>query len=236
MKLERFGCGLDLKLLDSNPDTKVGSFSGYGSVFNNIDAGGDMVMPGAFKRSLREWRRKGKLPKMLLQHGGFLGPAEDGIPIGQYTRMEEDEKGLYLEGQLFALETQKGQYIHEGMRTGELDGLSIGYFAKRVEMGKKPDEPRRKLLDVDLFEVSVVTFGMNEQALVDAAKSIETIETLADAEAYLRDVAGFSQRQAVALVSRIKSLRPSDSEGQAKIVRAHESLSRLLSTITPSRG
>lgn len=230
MALERLRCGLEIKLAQADADAKVGTFKGYGSVFNNIDAGSDMVMPGAFKKTLREWKKRGKLPKMLLQHGGFFGPAEDGIPIGKYTLMEEDEKGLYLEGELFALDTQKGKYIHEGMKTGELDGLSIGYVPKGVEYPNKPDEPRRKLKEVDLFEVSVVTFGMNKDALVESAKSIEQFQTLADAEAYLRDVAGLSQRQAVAFVSRIKGLRPSDSEGQ-QLAAALTAANRLLSTI-----
>lgn len=222
MKLERLGCGMELKFVDAGTDAKVGSFSGYGSIFNVVDFGGDMVMPGAFKRTLREWKKKKKLPKMLLMHGGFLGPAEDGIPIGQYTAMEEDEKGLYLEGFLFALDTQKGKYIHEGMASGELDGLSIGYDAKKVEYAKKPDEPRRKLLDVDLYEVSPVLFGMNDKALIESAKSIESFTTLSDAETYLRDACGFSRQQALAFVSRVKSLRPSDSEGRitADLVRS----------------
>lgn len=224
MTVERLGCSLELKFLDTSDVTKVGTFSGYGSIFNNVDAGGDMVMPGAFKRTLREWKKRGKLPKMLLQHGGFIGPAEDGIPVGQYTKMEEDDKGLYLEGWLFALDTQKGKYIHEGMKSGELDGLSIGYVAKKVQYATSPEEPRRKLLDVDLSEVSIVTFGMNKAALIESAKSIEQFQTLADAETYLRDVAGLSQRQAVAFVSRCKSLRPSDSEGLNGLVRQ---LSRL---------
>lgn len=235
MQLDRLGCAMELKFVDSGTDTEVGTFSGYGSVFNNIDHGGDIVVPGAFKRTLREWKRKKKLPKMLLQHGGFFGPAEDGIPIGQYTKMEEDEKGLYLEGVLFALDTQKGKYIHQGMSTGELDGLSIGYDPKKVENGTKPGEPRRKLLDVDLYEVSVVLFGMNDQALVESAKSIEQLTNLADAEAYLRDVAGFSQRQAVAFVSRIKGLRPSDSEGRKHAEAALASSARLLSVLSTSQ-
>jgi uncharacterized protein len=221
MKLERLGCGLELKFVDTGADTKVGSFTGYGSIFNVVDAGGDMVMPGAFKRTLREWKKKKKLPKMLLQHGGFLG-------------MEEDEKGLYLEGFLFALDTQKGKYIHEGMTSGELDGLSIGYESKKVEYGTKPGEPRRKLIDVDCWEVSVVTFGMNDKALIESAKSIEAFTTLSDAETYLRDACGFSRQQALAFVSRVKSLRPSDSELAVK--DANRFGVDLLSKITHKRN
>lgn len=232
MALERMRCGVELKLAPSESDSKVGTFSGYGSIFNNLDLGGDVVAPGAFKTSLKDWRARGKRPKMLLMHGGMFGPAEDGIPIGKYTLMEEDDKGLYLEGELFALDTQKGKYIYEGLKSGELDGLSIGYEAVDVSYGKKPEEPRRTLKKIKLYEVSLVTFGMNDKALVESAKSIEQFQSLADAEAYLRDVAGFSQRQAVAFVSRIKSLRPSDSEGQRSVEAAHQSVSRLLQTIT----
>jgi uncharacterized protein len=210
---ERFRCDLiQVKLARTEPEAKAGTFAGYGAVFNNQDASGDVIAPGAFKKSLKEWKAKGKLPKMLLQHGGFFGPAEDGIPIGRYTAMEEDAKGLYLEGELFALDTQKGQYIHEGVKSGELDGLSIGYIPVDVTLGKKPGEPRRILRSVTLREVSLVTFPMNDRAAVTVAKSIEELQTLADAESYLRDACGFSRQQALAFVSRIKSLRPSDSE------------------------
>lgn len=227
MKLDRLGCELEIKL-DSGAGKKVGTFSGYGSIFGNVDQGGDVVARGAFKVSLDDWKAKGKLPKMLLQHGGFLGPAEDGIPVGKYTHMEEDEKGLYVEGELFALETQKGKYIYEGIKSGALDGLSIGYIAKDVAYGKEPGEPRRTLKKVDVLEVSIVTFPMNRAASIEAVKSIEEFKNLADAEAFLREVAGFSQRQAVAYVSRVKSLSPSDSE---KAVAANGFGQKLLSQI-----
>jgi HK97 family phage prohead protease len=220
MKIDRIGCGLELKF-DAGNGAQVGTFKGYGSIFGNMDQGGDVVAKGAFKATLREWKKRGKLPKMLLQHGGFIGPAEDGIPVGKYSVMEEDEKGLYLEGSLFALDTQKGKYIYEGMSSGELDGLSIGYVAQEVEYGKLPTDPRRTLKKIELREVSIVTFPMNKASTVETVKSIEDFKNLSDAEAYLRDVAGMTQRQAVAFVSRIKGLSPSDSEtaSDADLVR-----------------
>lgn len=231
MTIERMICQLsEFKLARSETDQKVGTFSGYGSIFNHIDLGGDLVAPGAFKATLKEWRQRGKLPKMFLQHGfGFT--TEDQIPIGKYSRMEEDDKGLYVEGELFALDTQKGKYIHEGMASGELDGLSIGYDAVDVTYGKKPEEPRRTLKKLKLYEVSPVAFGMNERALIGSAKSIESISTLSQAEDYLRDACGFSRAQALAFVSRIKSLRPSDSEGQQLAAALQASAAKLLSTI-----
>jgi HK97 family phage prohead protease len=230
MKLEHMRCGLELKFTGSDDGARVGTFKGYGAVFNNVDQGGDIIAPGAFKATLKEWRGRGKRPKMLLQHGGFFGPAEDGIPIGKYTEMEEDEKGLYLEGELFALDTQKGKYIYEGVKSGELDGLSIGYEVVDVTLGRKPEEPRRTLKKLNLFEVSIVTFPMNRKATVESAKAIEHLQNLADAETYLRDACGFSRQQAVAFVSRVKRLRPSDSE-TAKVVEVNAIGAQLMSRI-----
>lgn len=211
MKLDRFGCGLEIKFADET-GTALGKFSGYGAVFGNIDGGGDLLMKGAFTRTLKEWNGKGKLPPMLLQHGGFFGGVDDMLPIGKWTSMEENSKGLKVEGELFAMQTERGQYVYEGMKAGALDGMSIGYIPKVIERGTKPGEPNRKLIDVELVELSVVTFPMNDKARISAVKSIEDLSTLSECEDYLRDACSFSRSQAVAFVSRIKGLRPSDSE------------------------
>lgn len=232
MRIERLACNLEVKFADGEDAIKVGTFKGYGSIFNNVDGGGDLIAPGAFKKSLKEWKARKKLPPMLLQHGGFIGPAEDGIPVGAYTSMEEDENGLLVEGYLFALDTQKGKYIHEGMKAGSLDGLSIGYIARDVAYGRKPDEPRRTLKGIDLREVSIVTFPMNDKSRVTAAKSIEELNKLSEAEDFLRDAGGFSIREARAFVSRVKSLSPSDSETANDAVGAIASAQQLLSKIT----
>lgn len=234
MKLEHHAFGLQVKFAPSSDDVKVGAFSGYGAVFGNTDSSGDVIQHGAFKDTLRAWKKRGNLPKMLLQHGGLFGPAEDGIPIGKWHEMVEDDTGLKVEGELFALDTQKGRYIYEGLKSGALDGLSIGYIAREVAYGKKPEEAPRTLKKIDLFEVSVVTFPANEEARVDAVKAaterIELIKSLSDAEIYLRDACGFSRQQAVAFVSRIKSLSPSDSDGptHAALVRNFAHLQKLL--------
>jgi hypothetical protein len=215
MRLDHINCGLELKFASSETaEVKEGTFSGYGAIFNNVDSYGDVIAPGAFKETLRSWKKKGRFPPMLLQHGGgmFGGSAEDGIPVGAYTDMLEDEKGLLLTGELFALDTQKGKYIHAGLKSGSLDGLSIGYVAREVAYGKKEGEPKRTIKKLDLFEVSIVTFPANDVARVAQAKSIEELRTLSDAEAWLRDAAGLTRAQALAFVSKVKSLRPSDSE------------------------
>lgn len=196
----RLDVRFEVKFADSAAD---GTFEGYGSVFNVEDYGGDVIKPGAFKATLKEWATKSKLPKMLLQHGGgWAGSAEDMVPIGKWTKMSEDSVGLRVEGRLFT-ESERGKMIHAAMREGELDGLSIGYRAKEYTIGTKPEEPYRTIKRLDLMEVSVVLFGMNPDALVDAVKSVDDIQTLSDAERLLREAGGFSRKTATALVSRV---------------------------------
>ena len=88
-------------------DVKPGSFSGYGAVFDNIDDGGDMIVKGAFADTLAGWKIKGKMPKMLWHHGLGMS-SEDLLPIGYWTAMEEDDHGLKVEGQLIALDSDRG--------------------------------------------------------------------------------------------------------------------------------
>jgi HK97 family phage prohead protease len=153
----------------------TGTFSGHGSVFGNVDSHGDRIAKGAFNDTLKDWGKKGKLPKMLLQHGGgfFGGSADSMVPVGKWTRMEEDSKGLYCEGKLFALDTDSGKLRYEAMKSGELDGLSIGFRTRRedVDYGDGKEAPLRTIKRVDLFEVSIVTFGSNAMALIDTVKS-----------------------------------------------------------------
>lgn len=189
---------------------KAGVFSGYGAVFGNMDATGDVIERGAFKTTLREWEDKGKWPPMLLMHGGgFLGGADDMLPVGKWTAMEENAKGLKVEGELFALGTERGTYLYEGLKSGALDGLSIGYRAKEFVMRSKPTDPRRTLKAVDLIELSIVTFPMNDKARIGAVKST----TIREFEDFLRDVGGFSHAQAKAIASHgFKGSEPRDED------------------------
>jgi HK97 family phage prohead protease len=179
-------------------DGAKGAFSGYGAIFSNVDSYGDVLEKGAFGASLKEWEGKGKYPPMLLQHGGFFS-ADDMLPIGKWTSMEENAKGLKVEGELFALQTERGQYIYEGLKSGVLDGLSIGYRAKEFVIGTKPGEPRRSLKAVELIELSVVTFPANDKARISAVKS--EIRTIRDFEAFLRDAGGYSNAAAKAIAA-----------------------------------
>ncbi|MBP7704191.1 MAG: HK97 family phage prohead protease [Caulobacter sp.] len=219
-----------------------GAFTGYGAVFGNEDAGGDMIMKGAFKKTLAAWKAKKKLPKMLLQHGGAF---TDGLlPIGVWTKMEEDEVGLRVEGQLYGLDTDRGKLVYEGLKTGALDGLSIGYKAVDFKFGKKPEEPWRTIKEVDLYEVSVVLFGMNEQALITDVKSAMagmTTQNWRDLEAALRDE-GLSRADSVKAVSGFKSWLqrdagedgegPRDEVAPEELKAAHAALAERIRALT----
>ena len=225
--MEHATCGLrELKFAG---DGDAMTFSGYGAVFNSEDRTGDVILPGAFKRSLRE--AKGQLPPMLLEHGGVLGlgSASDMVPIGLWTEMAENDVGLRVEGKL--ADTARGREVYTLLKMEPrpaISGLSIGYLAKEFTFGTKPGEARRTLKRVDLFEVSLVTRPAQPAAQVTDVKSRSGM-TERDAERALRD-AGFSRAEAKAIVAAgFKTLDQRDA-GEAD--ETATALKQLLSTIT----
>lgn len=190
-----------------------GTFEGYGAVFGNVDAGGDVIKRGAFKRTLAEHKKKGRLPAMLWQH-------DPRVPIGKYDLMKEDDRGLYVKGVL-ALKTERGHDAFELMKLGAIDGLSIGYMPKVWEFDE--EEAITTLKEVDLWEVSLVTFPMNDEARVSDVKNLFAagqVPTVREAEEFLRE-SGFSQAQALAMAAAFgkcvpKSQRDSEIVGVLK--------------------
>lgn len=220
MQTQRFQAKAEWKF---SSDAKAMEFSGYGAVFNNLDSYGDVIAPGAFAETLREAKGSGIWPAMLLQHGGgmFGGSAEDMSPIGIWTAMEEDTTGLKLEGKL--ADTGRGRDLYTLMKMeprSAINGLSIGYSVKEFTPRTKPEEPRRKLTKLQLWEVSPVTFPANSKARVLDVKSAAPAEI----ERVLRD-AGFSRTEALAFMAKgvtgLKSPRDAgqESEEAAEIIR-----------------
>ena len=179
-----------------------GTFSGMGSVYGNVDYGGDIVAPGAFTKSLQEFGSKQCMPAMLWQH-------RQGSPIGVYTKMVESDGGVYVEGML-AMKTQLGAEAFELMKMKAISGLSVGYITKDDAYDKKSGV--RTIKEADLLEVSLVTFPMNDAARVSAVKNIESIRDLTSAESYLRDAGGLSRREAKAFISTLKTLNLRDAD------------------------
>jgi uncharacterized protein len=165
MTLKQLHTKLDIKKLSDS-----GEFEGYGSVFHEVDMGGDKVMPGAFNTSLAT--KPMSAIKLLWQHD----PAQ---PIGMWEELREDERGLYVKGKMLTA-IQRGAEVLAMMKAGVVDGLSIGFRTVRSAWEEGNDV--RQLLEVDLWEISVVTFPMNLGARVDGVKM-----TIRDAESVLRD-------------------------------------------------
>ncbi|MBM3577867.1 MAG: HK97 family phage prohead protease [Alphaproteobacteria bacterium] len=142
-------------LLQAN---EAGAFSGYASLFGVVDSGGDVVMAGAFARSLIKRGASGV--KMLWQH-------QAAEPIGLWTSIVEDSRGLKVEGRL-DLSVARAREALSLMRKGAIDGLSIGFRTQRATTEKSSGV--RRLHEIDLWEISVVTFPMLSQARIGAVK------------------------------------------------------------------
>lgn len=188
-------CALELKLAG---DAAAMTFSGYGAVFDNVDAYGDMIVKGAFAETIAYAKSSGQWPAMLMQHGGWGIGADDMTPVGIWTSLEEDGIGLKVEGKLAATDRGKEAYALLKMDPRPaINGLSIGYIVKSYEPRSRPEEPRRKLTKVDLMEISLVTFPANPKARVANVKSAG----ITVAEKALRD-AGFSRTAAKEILAK----------------------------------
>jgi len=141
--------------------TGDGAVEGYASLFGEVDQARDMVMPGAFTQTLRN-RGLRRIP-MLFQHD----PSE---PVGIWLELREDMRGLWARGRLIP-EVARGRELLALVREGAIDGLSIGYRTVRGRID--PKTRIRRLYQVDLWEVSIVTFPLLTGARVHAVKSLQ---------------------------------------------------------------
>ena len=177
----------DLSLTDLAGD---GSFSGYASLFGEIDLGKDMIERGAFSRSLQK-RGAGGV-RMLFQHD----PCE---PIGAWTKIREDGRGLYVEGVLSA-DVARAREVHALMKAGGLDGLSIGFQTVRARTDAKSGV--RRVLEADLWEISIVTFPMLPSARIANVKQAgDMFPTIREFERWLTRDAGLSRKAARRLLA-----------------------------------
>ena len=182
-------CDTELKKLVFESEIKAenskGIFTGYGSIFGNEDQGNDIMQKGAFTKSLMN--RPVSKVKMLYQH-------KTDEPIGVFTEMYEDSKGLFVKGQL-AMGTQKGREAYELLKMGALDGMSIGFRADPEKQGYNENKRGvRTLKEVDLMEISLVTFPMNESALIETVKG--NAKNIREWEKILREAGGLSRTEA----------------------------------------
>ncbi len=133
------------------------TITGYASLFGQVDQGGDVVVKGAYRASLERLRSSGIRVKLLWQH-------DPAVPIGVWDEVAEDDRGLFVKGRLLT-ETQKGREAAALIEAGAIDGLSIGY---RTVKADRDEKGRRQLAELELWEVSLVTFPMLPSARVGA--------------------------------------------------------------------
>lgn len=202
------------KTLDVSFEIKAvnddGFFSGYGSVFDNVDSAREIVRKGAFTKSIGEWIGKNRMPPVLWNHNRDE-------PIGVYTKLEEDDRGLYVEGKLLVNDVRRAREVHALLKAEAIGGMSIGYAVKSASRADQAGV--RDLNELKLFEVSIVTFPANEEARVEAVKAAlecGDLPTLPEFEKFLRE-AGFSKTQAAAIATGglSKLLRSESGDDQA---------------------
>jgi len=180
-----------------------GQIEGLAAAYNNVDHGGDIILPGAFTKTLRG--RKA-LP-MLLYH-------DTRRPVGVWNAFEDGERGLKLKGRITTVSTDGNEALALA-RDGALSGLSIGYRSIK----ERYTDSARELIEVTLLETSLVAVPMNDRAQVTKVKHIAgdgRMPSLPDFERFLRE-AGFSRTEATAIagkgLSHLLRGEPGDASG-----------------------
>lgn len=178
--------------------TKSGVFKGYAAVFGNIDDYGDRIVKGAFEKSLRLAAADNRLIPMLWQH-------DRAEPIGKWTSLKEDDKGLAVEGRLFVDFDPTAVRAAGHIQEGGVGGMSIGYRNLKTNIIQNDGEdPVWELVELDLREASIVTMPANIEARVEELKSIVAaggMPTPRELEMLLREACNFSAKDAVGLAS-----------------------------------
>lgn len=211
--------GLEIKATDAQ-----GVIEGYGSTFDDEpDSYGDVIVRGAFAESIAAHRKAGTMPLMLWHHETYSPP------IGSWIDMVEDEKGLWLKGEL-DLEDDMGRRVHRALMKKQMCGLSIGY-----EVVESKDDPKRRnvrlLEKLNLWEISPVNFPANRHASVTDVKNIREggLPSLPQFEGFLRE-AGFSKSEATAIAGKglapLLRGEPGGDDGADEYFAALNALSR----------
>ncbi len=193
----------------------VADIEGYASVFNETDLNGDVVAPGAFAKSLK----KGARVAMLYQHAAEA-------PIGRWLSFREDARGLYVKGELL-LASERARDVHALIDGGAIDGLSIGYQTARSVRTAQG----RRIVEADLWEVSVVTFPMAQGARVTRIGPARAEAALQDYARMFKESACAQMRanqELAAFAARVR--RRADEESAACAAVAAPALS------PPTRG
>lgn len=203
--MQTLDCSFELKSTPKND----GTFEGYASTFGNTDATGDVVLPGAFARSIREKGPRGVA--LLWQHG-----RESLDPVGEWLELREDSKGLFVKGQLFMdLARAKDRLLL--LRRKAVDALSFGFSVPPGGAEYDVKTGIRKLKEVALFEISPVTFGANPRATITGAKHSQRITDLDEVR---RELVQEGARKAERVSASLTTVSSAVGEVRAILARA----------------
>jgi len=175
-------------------DGGSGEFNGYASVFNKIDSHGTAISNGAFHNSLEKWKKNKRFPPLLWQH-------QTDEPVGIFLDIKEDQYGLKVSGQLLINDDPLAKRAYAHLKAGSINGLSIGFITLDQEYKSSLDI--EVIREVDLLEISLVTFPSNELATVTDIRTCLSQGQQPkpkELERVLRDV-GFSRSQAKAFMA-----------------------------------
>ena len=184
-----------------------GQFVAYASVFGNVDSGGDIVMPGAFTKTLADWAASGKPIPLLFAHE----MDDPDYNIGYVVDAVEDDTGLLVTCQL-DLENPKAKQVYRLIKGRRIDQMSFAYdVVQKVETYLEGDMEVSQLLEVKLYEVSVVTVGANQETEILAVKQAGEV--------------------AARLTAAVKAGRVLSAKNEGEIRNAHQALSRVLTVL-----
>ena len=200
----------DVKFSVENSEDSGMVFTGYGAAFGNVDSYGEVIERGAFKSSISKFKKNQTEIPMLLQHG-----FDSLEPIGKWVDMKEDDHGLLMRGKVS--NTQRGKDTYTLISDGAISGLSIGFYPVKTRNDKVGKEDVTILEEVNLAEVSVVTFPANTLARVTGTKSEHDKKRLL--EFILRD-AGFSKKEQKTIVSKCFEEWNRDDSASKELVAA----------------
>ncbi|MBK8745724.1 HK97 family phage prohead protease [Propionivibrio sp.] len=210
---------LSLSECDIKFAASEGTFSGYGSVFGNVDSYDDVIMAGAYSEVLK----KDQAVPVYVNHGWLDGK----LPVGSWSGLKEDDRGLFGEAGL-VMQMPSAIDAYWGMKSGLVTGLSVAFLPDDKSIERRSDGVRVIHKIKMLKEISIVNEPANAEARVfsvKAAEEIGRIETVRDFERLLRDVGAFNKATAKQLVAKAKDIfRQRDADEDAEAQSSQEQL------------
>lgn len=192
---------IQLQDVELSVDGQPGTFRGYASKFNGIDAYGDTILPGAYDKVVAEG---GTVP-VFFNHDSF------DLPIGKYTKLSANTQGLYVEG-LLTLDIPRARDVYNALKAGTVTGLSVGIGIADDDWEPNAETGGKTIKNISLLrEISICTFPADDRARVSLVKAedIEQMDTIRDVEKCLRD-AGFSKSQALSFIAKTREIFASE--------------------------